>query len=196
MNVEAHEDDPFGFIIEEYKISLSQEELLRNTPLVGDYSYQPPILPSLTPPLPPPVPSLTPLLHHCTLNLASDIDDHFHCFVDLTQDSDLGFSHPHPNHNGIEQPLQENHNNLQTQQPSPMSELIRFLLDKATQSGNDHFSVFDVLQFLAIKRSGTEVPVQLNGLSVLEVAKLAHITFPRPRWWPHHFQSKLFNFHD
>lgn len=40
MRMNMNIKDPFAFIIEEYRISPSQEELLRNTPLVGDYTHQ------------------------------------------------------------------------------------------------------------------------------------------------------------
>ncbi|CAI8611793.1 unnamed protein product [Vicia faba] len=75
--------------------------------------------------------------------------------------------------------------------PMPESEL-----ESGKDKGKQKISVFDVLKVLSDSNKDEDEDHDSDGLTVLEAAKLAGITFPRPSWWPDHYACKLFNFDD
>lgn len=85
---------------------------------------------------------------------------------------------------------------------------IRCLLEKGTDNESDSgmeveknkISVFEVLKFLSERTSVVldegENENYDSGVTLLEAAKVAGITFPRPRWLPEDYESEFFNFDD
>ncbi|CAL5199732.1 unnamed protein product [Lathyrus oleraceus] len=77
----------------------------------------------------------------------------------------------------------------------PVLQMLQKELESGKDKGKQKFSVFDVLKVLS-DNSKEDEDEDGDGLTVLEAAKLAGITFPRPSWWPDHYVSKIFNFDD
>ncbi|KAK2449847.1 hypothetical protein QL285_009002 [Trifolium repens] len=128
--------------------------------------------------------------------------------VNSVADEDVEMQNSVPNENDVETEVVQNAGDVNLIMGNNTNNVIggtREDLKEATANGSGSgivrrderekkFLVFDVLRMLADHAKEKENETQ--PLTLLEIAKRAGITFPRPSHWPADRKSDLFKFHD